>query len=179
MQLFLDKEFQEYGKVYVATEDGSAGIKGNVLDAIREEQLAADVIYACGPKPMLRAIKAYALEQRIPCWISMEERMACGDRGMSWLCMPVNRSRCAHSHVHNKRVCKDGPVFLSYGGGIMMNTTSDNLAGVELKNPVMTASGTFGSGQEYSEFVDLNTSWGSGDEGSGKCTVARQSGSRG
>ena len=34
--------------------------------------------------------------------------------------------------------------------------TSVNLAGVELKNPVMTASGTFGSGEEYSEFVDLN-----------------------
>lgn len=36
-----------------------------------------------------------------------------------------------------------------------MNTTV-NIAGVELKNPVMTASGTFGSGEEYSEFVDLN-----------------------
>ena len=34
--------------------------------------------------------------------------------------------------------------------------TSVNIAGIELKNPVMTASGTFGSGMEYSEFVDLN-----------------------
>ena len=45
--------------------------------------------------------------------------------------------------------------ILVYGGGIIMDTRI-NLAGVELKNPVMTASGTFGSGEEYSEFVDLN-----------------------
>ena len=54
-----------------------------------------------------------------------------------------------------RRVCKDGPVFLSNGGGTVstMISTSVNIAGVELKNPVMTASGTFGSGAEYSEFV--------------------------
>ena len=48
------------------------------MDAIRENDLEADAIFACGPAPMLRAIKAYALEKGIPCWISMEERMACG-----------------------------------------------------------------------------------------------------
>ncbi len=77
-ELFLNEEFEAYGDVYVATEDGSAGTKGNVMDAIRENDLEADVIFACGPAPMLRAIKAYALEKGIPCWISMEERMACG-----------------------------------------------------------------------------------------------------
>ena len=77
-ELFLNKEFEAYGDVYVTTEDGSAGTKGNVMDAIRENGLEADVIFACGPAPMLRAIKAYALEKGIPCWISMEERMACG-----------------------------------------------------------------------------------------------------
>ena len=41
--------FEAYGEVFVATEDGSAGTKGNVLDAIREQNLTADVIYACGP----------------------------------------------------------------------------------------------------------------------------------
>ena len=48
------------------------------MDAIREHHLEADVIFACGPTPMLRAIKAYAEEEKIPCWISMEEKMACG-----------------------------------------------------------------------------------------------------
>ena len=65
--LFLNKEFEQYGKVYVATEDGSAGTKGNVIDAIREHGLKADVIFACGPTPMLRAIKQYAQEKGTEC----------------------------------------------------------------------------------------------------------------
>ena len=81
----------------------------------------------------------------------MEERMACGI-GACLACVCQSKEVDGHSHVHNKRVCKDGPVFLSDGGGAVMNTKV-NLAGVELKNPVMTASGTFGSGAEYSEFV--------------------------
>ncbi len=111
-ELFLNDEFEKNGKVYIATEDGSAGTKGNVMDAIRENRLEADVIFACGPKPMLRAIKAYALEKRIPCWISMEERMACGV-GACLGCVCQSTEVDGHSHVHNKRVCKDGPVFLS------------------------------------------------------------------
>ena len=111
-ELFLNDEFEKNGKVYIATEDGSAGTKGNVMDAIRENRLEADVIFACGPKPMLRAIKAYALEKRIPCWISMEERMACGV-GACLGCVCQSTEVDGHSHVHNKRVCKDGHVFLS------------------------------------------------------------------
>ena len=111
-ELFLNKEFEAYGDVYVATEDGSAGTKGNVMDAIRENDLEADAIFACGPAPMLRAIKAYALEKGIPCWISMEERMACGV-GACLACVCKSKDVDTHSHVHNKRVCKDGPVFLS------------------------------------------------------------------
>ena len=111
-ELFLDKEFAKNGDVYIATEDGSAGTKGNVMDAIRENALEADVIFACGPKPMLRAIKAYALEKGIPCWISMEERMACGI-GACLGCVCQSTEVDSHSQVHNKRVCKDGPVFLS------------------------------------------------------------------
>ena len=111
-ELFLNKEFEAYGDVYVATEDGSAGTKGNIMDAIRENDLEADAIFACGPAPMLRAIKAYALEKGIPCWISMEERMACGV-GACLACVCKSKDMDSHSHVHNKRVCKDGPVFLS------------------------------------------------------------------
>ena len=61
-QMFLKDEFAPYGPVYAATEDGSAGTKGNVLDAVREQGIQADIIYACGPTPMLRAVKAYAKE---------------------------------------------------------------------------------------------------------------------
>ena len=76
--MFLQEEFKKQGSVYVATEDGSYGTDGNVLDAIRENGLNAEIIYACGPMPMLRAVKAYAKERGIECWISLEERMACG-----------------------------------------------------------------------------------------------------
>ena len=60
------------------------------MDAIRENGLEADAIFACGPAPMLRAIKAYALEKGIPCWISMEERMACGVGAcLACVCIPM------------------------------------------------------------------------------------------
>ena len=111
-QTFLKEEFEAAGELYISTEDGSVGTKGNVMDAIRENDLEADVIFACGPKPMLRAIKAYAQEKGIPCWISMEERMACGI-GACLGCVCQSTETDAHSHVHNKRVCKDGPVFRS------------------------------------------------------------------
>ena len=111
-ELFLNEEFAKYADVYVATEDGSSGIKGNVLNAIQEKALEADVIFACGPTPMLRALKEYAAANHITCWISMEERMACGI-GACLACVCKSKDIDAHSQVHNKRVCKDGPVFLS------------------------------------------------------------------
>ena len=111
-ELVLNKEFAKYADVYVATEDGSSGTKGNVLNAIQEKALEADVIFACGPTPMLRALKEYAAANHITCWISMEERMACGI-GACLACVCKSKDIDAHSQVHNKRVCKDGPVFLS------------------------------------------------------------------
>ena len=111
-ELFLNEEFAKYADVYVATEDGSSGTKGNVLNVIQEKALEADVIFACGPTPMLRALKEYAAANHITCWISMEERMACGI-GACLACVCKSKDIDAHSQVHNKRVCKDGPVFLS------------------------------------------------------------------
>ena len=111
-QTFLREEFEANGEVYIATEDGSVGTKGNVMDAIREAALEAEIIYACGPAPMLRAIKAYAAENQIECYISLEERMACGI-GACLACVCKSKEKDAHSNVHNKRICKDGPVFLA------------------------------------------------------------------
>lgn len=109
---FLEEELGSFDAYVVATEDGSAGTKGNVLDAIREQNLEADIIYACGPTPMLRALKAYAQERKIECWLSLEERMACGV-GACLACVCKSKEVDGHTHVHNKRVCKEGPVFLS------------------------------------------------------------------
>jgi dihydroorotate dehydrogenase electron transfer subunit len=111
-ELFLTEELKEYASLYVATEDGSAGTKGNVIDAIYAHKLEADLIYACGPKPMLRAIQSYAKEHGILCYLSMEERMACGI-GACLACVCQSKEVDAHTQVHNKRICKDGPVFLS------------------------------------------------------------------
>lgn len=111
-ELFLTEEFEKAGKIYLATEDGSMGTKGTVLDAIRVNELEADIIYACRPTPMLKAVKEYAKEAGIECWISMEERMACGI-GACLACVCKSRHKDSHTNVHNKRICKEGPVFLA------------------------------------------------------------------
>ena len=111
-ELFLTKELQENGSLYIATEDGSCGTKGTVIDAIKDKGIQGDVIYACGPTPMLRAIKEYAMEKGIECQLSLEERMACGI-GACLACVCKSKDKDAHSNVNNKRICKDGPVFLA------------------------------------------------------------------
>lgn len=108
--LFLNKDFKKYAKLEIATEDGSVGVKGNVMDIIREKNLKCDVIFACGPMPMLRAIKKYAEEQGIEAYISLEERMACGI-GACLGCVCKTTKKDGHSHVNNARVCTEGPVF--------------------------------------------------------------------
>ena len=108
--LFLTDELKNSGKVYIATEDGSIGTKGNVLDAIRERDITGDIIFACGPAPMLQAIKVYAADHDVKCYLSLEERMACGIGAcLGCVCRTVKVD--SHSRVHNKRICVDGPVF--------------------------------------------------------------------
>ena len=108
--LFLDYELKKCGEFYPATEDGSAGVKGTVIDAMVENKLEADVIFACGPTPMLRAIKEYAKEHNIEAWVSMEEKMACGI-GACLACVCKTKEKDKHTNVNNTRICKEGPVF--------------------------------------------------------------------
>lgn len=109
-ETFLREDFERRGRVTAASEDGSVGVRGNVLDAVRQEGLSGDVIYACGPMPMLRAVKAYAAERQIRAYISLEEHMACGV-GACLGCVVKTREPDSHSHVPNARICTDGPVF--------------------------------------------------------------------
>ena len=108
--LFLREEMEAFAEVCIATEDGSVGTKGNVLDAVRENGIEADVICACGPLPMLRAVRDYAKEHGIPAFLSLEERMACGV-GVCLGCVTKTTGVDSHSGVHNARVCVEGPVF--------------------------------------------------------------------
>lgn len=112
--LFLQEDLGKYGQVYIATEDGSVGVQGNVMDIIRANELRADVIMACGPMPMLRAIKDYAAVQGIDAYLSLEERMACGV-GACLGCVCKTKEIDHHSHVNNARICTDGPVFEAKG----------------------------------------------------------------
>lgn len=107
---FLREDLEKYGQVYIATEDGSVGTKGNVMNAIEANGLEADLIFACGPMPMLRAVKQYAEKNHISAYISLEEHMACGV-GACLGCVVRTRETDHHSHVNNARICTDGPVF--------------------------------------------------------------------
>ncbi len=108
--LFLNEEFGREARVLLSTDDGSVGVRGTVMDAIRERDLKPDIIYSCGPLVMLKAVKEFASEKFIPAYISLEERMACG-MGACLGCMVKTNNKDAHSHVNNARVCTEGPVF--------------------------------------------------------------------
>ncbi len=108
--LFLTEEFEKYGKLVISSDDGSVGTHGTVIDAIRENGLKADIIYSCGPMPMLSAVKKYAAENGVRAWISLEERMACGV-GACLGCVVKTKHEDHHSHVNNARICTEGPVF--------------------------------------------------------------------
>ena len=98
---FLEKDF--HCSVEVATEDGSAGFKGNVLDLIKKSNISCEYIFACGPKPMLKALAGFAAERGLSLWVSLEERMGCGF-GACLGC--VCRTRAG-----SRKICQDGPVF--------------------------------------------------------------------
>ena len=94
--------------LHVLTDDGSAGRQGMVTLAVGELLATADVVYACGPMPMLRAVAAAATAAGVPSYVAVEEAMACGI-GVCMTCvLPVvgadGRSRFARS-------CTEGPVF--------------------------------------------------------------------
>lgn len=104
------KSFKEVvERLHVATEDGSFGIKGmstDILDLFlsKTEKKSNMVIYACGPHGMLSAVSKIATQHSIICYVSMEERMACG----LGACMGCSIPQKAGGY---KRACKEGPVF--------------------------------------------------------------------
>jgi 2-polyprenylphenol hydroxylase and related flavodoxin oxidoreductases len=95
-------------RVVVATDDGSLGCKGTVVDAYALEKVERpDGIFACGPTPMLRAAAGLAERLGISAQVSLEERMACGFGACMGCAVPV---KAANGTVY-RRVCHDGPIF--------------------------------------------------------------------
>lgn len=108
--VILDKDFRKNGAdVKICTDDGTYGYHG-VVTAPLEERISkfnCAVVYACGPKPMLKAVAELCGKNGIKCFVSMEERMACGV-GACLCCACKVKSGGAE---HYRHVCKDGPIF--------------------------------------------------------------------
>lgn len=105
--VFYEEAFSKLGKTYIATVDGTAGTKGFVTDVINNEELNFDIIYSCGPTPMLRALENnYSSNHKV--YLSLEERMGCGI-GACFAC--VCHTADDPTGFSYKKVCSDGPVF--------------------------------------------------------------------
>lgn len=97
--------------VSVSTDDGSEGHSGLVTDLLEAEldgQSGPDVIYSCGPEPMMAAVADIAARAGIPCWLSLETPMACGF-GICFSC--VTEVRMDDGSTDYRRTCVEGPVF--------------------------------------------------------------------
>ncbi|MGL4363483.1 MAG: dihydroorotate dehydrogenase electron transfer subunit [Cellulosilyticaceae bacterium] len=108
---FLVEELEAQGvTVYVATDSGKAGFKGNVVQLMEKEGIVGDYCYSCGPKPMLRALTDFCESKNMPVQVSLEERMGCG-YGACVGCVCKTKTTDEKGY-ELKKVCKDGPVFL-------------------------------------------------------------------
>ena len=157
----------------VTTDDGSCGIKGmlpQVLDAATLKKAGYQVVYACGPEPLLAYLQKICGEAGVPCYLSMESAMACG-MGACLGCTIATTEG-------NRRCCADGPVFPGEilvfperksprivsaarkqddsSNGAAEVDLSVTIAGVRFANPVIAASGTFGYGSEYQPILAVN-----------------------
>lgn len=99
----LDK-FKKLGlKIIISTEDGSKGYKGFVTEILEKELKQTDVLYSCGPMPMLKAVAKIASSKKVKGYLSLEEKMACGFGNCQGCAVQIGNT--------TKMVCKDGPVF--------------------------------------------------------------------
>ncbi len=111
--VILQSDFEAAGaETILCTDDGSAGIKGFVTDVLKNimaERGNPDMICACGPTPMLKAVSEIANSNNIFCQVSLEERMGCGIGACLVCACKINRN----DQEHFAHVCQDGPVFNS------------------------------------------------------------------
>lgn len=108
-RVVMEDEFKGIVDTVVATDDGTYGYSGYAVNALEEylDSSDCDMLYCCGPKPMLKAVKQIAEKRNIPCRLSLEERMGCGI-GACLVCTCETKHEGSERYA---RVCKDGPVF--------------------------------------------------------------------
>lgn len=122
----------------ITTEDGSAGEMGRVTDIMEEtiEKCHTEVVYTCGPHPMLQAVSAIAVQHKIPVQVAVEELMGCG-YGVCMTCViPLRKAARSTKDlpedlVHYARSCTEGPVF--NGGSVIWGTDPDPLGPEQLE----------------------------------------------
>jgi len=101
-KLFAVEDFEPYCEdIYISTEIGDEGYKGFITDLLKPEQY--DAVITCGPEIMMKKVATACAAQKIPCWCSMERRMACGIGACLGCSIKTTEGM--------KRACKDGPVF--------------------------------------------------------------------
>lgn len=107
--VLIKKELTSIGcKVFVSTDDGSMGMKGKATDALKKlvkdgQSLYTTQIFACGPRPMIKALQSLVKDLKVPAQASLEEWMACGVGACFGCTIKTTKG--------NKKVCSDGPVF--------------------------------------------------------------------
>lgn len=103
--IFYEEEFKKLGELHLTTDDGSYGVKGNVLDVVKTLSVTPDAVYACGPNGLLKAVDTL-FETHPRAYLSLESRMACGI-GACYGCVVQEKQNPEKS----KKVCDEGPVF--------------------------------------------------------------------
>lgn len=105
-RVILQEEFARYGDVYITTENGSCGEQGFVTQhSIWDTASTIDGIFTCGPEAMMQSVARRAKEKHVPCYVSLENTMACGIGAC--LCCVVETEH------GNRCTCTEGPVFLA------------------------------------------------------------------
>jgi dihydroorotate dehydrogenase electron transfer subunit len=115
--LFLDNFAWDRDAVRFSTDDGSHGFAGSVVDSARDvmEDEKIDLVFSCGPNPMLLAAASFAQSAGLLHYVSLENRMGCA-LGACRACVVPTRAAArveagAEDPIVYKTVCKDGPVF--------------------------------------------------------------------
>lgn len=117
---FLSEELRNFcNEVHIATESGTVGFHGNVLQMMEMQGIEADYYLSCGPRPMLKALAEHCVDLEKPLQVSLEERMGCGYGAcVGCTCKTAEKSD-GSVKVMQKKVCKDGPVF--FGNEVIWN----------------------------------------------------------
>ncbi|MBN2124800.1 MAG: dihydroorotate dehydrogenase [Deltaproteobacteria bacterium] len=176
-RLFYREELEALGSVYWYTDDGSEGFKGRAAELLRHLLVTGVLprhctLYACGPDSMLKELADVASEHGLRGQAALETHMGCGFGACLSCAVPLKpQSLCINTMWKKPALqwsedrgrftpsCARTAPFTTCRRLTGMNGSPDltvRLGRLELKNPVMPASGTFGYGQEYASFLDLN-----------------------